>query len=217
MRAKEDDVTTTRAMGAGSGARTLADALVPALPAIRSRPILRSILLVAGGALLTGIAAQLSFRMPWSPVPYTGQTAAVLLVGTVLGWRLGAASMLLYVLAGIAGAPMFAGGAHGLEQLLGVTGGYLLGFVVAAAAVGWLAERGWDRSAVTAAGLMAAGNLAIYAIGVPVLAIATGMGFAQAAWSGAAVFVPWDATKILLAAGLLPWAWRAVGSRRQRG
>lgn len=210
-------MTTTRAIGVDTGARTLADALVPAMAATRSGPILRAILLVAGGALLTGIAAQLSFRMPWSPVPYTGQTAAVLLVGTVFGWRLGAASMLLYVLAGMAGAPLFAGGAHGTAQLLGVTGGYLIGFIVAAAAVGWLAERGWDRSPATAAGLMATGNLVIYAIGVPVLAIATDMGFAHAAWSGAAVFVPWDVAKIALAAGLLPFAWRAVGSRRQQG
>lgn len=192
---------------------TLADALVP-IPALgRSAALVRAGLLVLAGAAITAIAAQLAVRMPWSPVPYTGQTAAVLLVGTVLGWRLGAISMALYVLAGVAGAPAFSGGEHGLAQLFGYTGGYLAGFVVAAALVGRLAERGWDRLPLGAAGLMLAGNLAIYALGVPVLAAVTGMGLGDAAWNGAAVFLPWDALKIALAAGLLPLAWRLVGRR----
>ncbi|HSM38934.1 MAG TPA: biotin transporter BioY [Candidatus Limnocylindrales bacterium] len=209
-------MANSRAIGAAPVMRTLADAAFPAWDSTRAGPLLRAVLLVAGGALLTAVAAQLSFRMPWSAVPYTGQTGAVLLVGTVLGWRLGAASMLLYVLMGTAGAPVFAGGAHGTAQLLGVTGGYLAGFVLAAALVGTLAQRGWDRSAASAAALMAAGNLVIYAIGVPVLAVAAGMSLPDAAWSGAAVFLPWDAAKIALAAGLLPLAWRAVGGRRQQ-
>jgi biotin transport system substrate-specific component len=149
--------------------------------------------------------------MPWTDVPYTGQTAAVLLVGTALGWRLGAASMLLYLLVGILGAPVFSDGAHGIEQVLGYTGGYLVAFVLAAAGVGRLAEQGWDRSPASTAALMLLGNLLIYAIGVPVLAIVTGMSPGNALWNGALVFVPWDAFKVLVAAGLLPLAWRAIG------
>lgn len=193
---------------------TLADALVPRRDAPQSREVLRALALVVGGALLTAVAAQVSVKMPWSPVPYTGQTAAVLLVGTVLGWRLGAASMALYVIAGVAGAPVFSSGAHGVAQLLGYTGGYLVGFILAAALVGRLAERGWDRSAASTAGLMVLGNLVIYLVGVPVLAAVTGMQPGAAAWNGALVFLPWDALKVALAAGLLPLAWRLVGGRR---
>ncbi|HEX2141172.1 MAG TPA: biotin transporter BioY [Candidatus Limnocylindria bacterium] len=189
---------------------TLADALVPAVEG-RAAGLLRDVALVAGGAALTAIAAQVAFRMPWTEVPYTAQTGAVLLVGTALGWRRGLLSMVLYLLVGVAGAPVFSAGNHGLGQLLGVTGGYLVGFVVAAALVGRLAERGWDRSPLRAAGLMAIGNLAIYAIGVPVLAAASGLALTDAAWRGAGVFLPWDAFKVLLAAGLLPLAWRLAG------
>jgi biotin transport system substrate-specific component len=192
---------------------TLADALVPHLQGSAARSALRALALVIAGALVTAAAAQLSVRLPWSPVPYTGQTAAVLLVGTVLGLRLGVASMALYVLAGIAGAPVFSAGAHGIAQLLGYTGGYLVGFILAAGLVGTLAERRWDRGAASSAGLMIAGNLVIYLVGVPVLAAVTGMSLADAAWNGAGVFLPWDALKIALAAGLLPIAWRMVGRR----
>lgn len=197
-------------------AATLADVAVPAIGSTEAARWLRAVLLVLGGAGLTALSAQLAWQAPWSPVPYTGQTAAVLLVGTALGWRLGLASMALYVLAGVVGAPVFAEQAHGLDQLLGYTGGYLAGFVVAAALVGRLAEAGWDRSPVRAAGLMLLGNLVIYAIGVPVLALVLNLSPADATWNGALVFVPWDAFKVVVAAGLLPLAWRAIGSDRDR-
>ncbi|HET8586323.1 MAG TPA: biotin transporter BioY [Candidatus Limnocylindria bacterium] len=186
---------------------TFADVLVPPHP---ERGVVRAAALVVGGALLTAAAAQLSVRMPWTDVPYTGQTAAVLLVGVALGWRLGLASMLLYVLAGVAGVPVFNAGAAGVHQLLGVTGGYLLGFVLAAAAVGMLAERGWDRSRLRSGGLMIAGNLIIYAVGVPVLAAVAGLPLDRALAAGALVFLPWDALKIALAAFALPAAWRLI-------
>lgn len=194
--------------------RTLADALIP--PPSRAEPgsTVRSAALVIGGAALTALSAQLAFHVPWTPVPYTGQTAAVLLVGTALGWRLGTISMLLYVLVGAAGLPVYSDGARGLEQLFGYTGGYLVAFVLAAGLVGWLAQRGWDRSPLRAAGLMAAGNLLIYAIGVPVLAFSLSLPIDDAAWNGAAVFLPWDAVKVLVAAGLLPAAWRLAGRAR---
>jgi biotin transport system substrate-specific component len=197
-------------------AATLADVAVPAIGSSEAARWLRTVLLIVGGAGLTALSAQLAWQAPWSPVPYTGQTAAVLLVGTALGWRLGLASMALYVLAGVIGAPVFAQQAHGLDQLLGYTGGYLAGFVVAAALVGRLAEAGWDRSPVRAGGLMVLGNLVIYAIGVPVLALVLNLSAADAIWNGALVFVPWDAFKVVVAAGLLPLAWRAIGSDRER-
>lgn len=196
-------------------AATLADVVIPAPGSDIAGRLLRAAVLVAGGAALTALSAQLSFKMPWTEVPYTGQTAAVLLVGTALGWRLGAASMLLYLLVGIVGVPVFSDGAHGIEQVLGYTGGYLVAFVLAAALVGRLAERGWDRSPGSTAALMVFGNLLIYAIGVPVLAVVLEMAPMDALWNGAIVFVPWDAFKVAVAAGLLPLAWRAIGQDRE--
>lgn len=198
-------------------AATLADVVIPAPGSDLAGRLLRAVVLVAGGAALTALSAQLSFKMPWTDVPYTGQTGAVLLVGTALGWRLGAASMLLYLLLGIAGAPVFSDGARGIDQVLGYTGGYLVAFVIAAALVGRLAERGWDRSPASTAALMVLGNLLIYAIGVPVLALVLEMTPTDAIWNGALVFVPWDAFKVLVAAGLLPLAWRALGRRDRAG
>ena len=207
--------SSTTTLPAPLSPRTLADVLVPHAGDDRVGTVLRAVTLVLAGAGLTAISAQLAFKMPWTDVPYTGQTAAVLLVGTVLGWRLGAASMLLYLLLGIAGAPVFSAGAHGLDQVLGYTGGYLVAFVVAAAVVGRLAELGWDRTPLFAAGLMLLGNVIIYAIGVPVLAITLSLPPSDAIWSGALVFVPWDAFKIIVAAGLLPLAWRVAAPDRR--
>jgi len=197
----------------GADARPVARTLVQAMVPARDRVGPRAALLVLGGATLTAVAAQAAFSVPWTPVPYTGQTAAVLLVGAALGWQLGAASMLLYVLAGAVGAPVFAQGAHGSGQLLGATGGYLIGFVLAAAVVGRLAEAGWDRSPLRAAGLMLLGNVVIYAVGVPVLALVLALPAGDAIQSGALVFLPWDLLKVVLAAGLLPAAWRLAGRR----
>ena len=144
------------------------------------------------------------------------RTGAVLLVGTVLGSRLGLASMLLYVAAGAAGLGVFAGGSSGLttDGALSASAGYLGGFILAGGLVGWLAERRWDRSPTSTIGLMVLGNLVIYAVGVPVLIAVTGLDLATAIRLGALDFVPWDLIKIAVAAGLLPLAWRIVGSRR---
>src|SRR6187397_75081 len=186
---------------------TLADLL----PLERLTPNLRDVALVVGGALLTALAAQIAFVVPWTPVPYTLQTGAVLLVGTALGTVRGALSMLLYVLVGAAGLPVFAQASGGSEHLIGATGGYLIGFIVAAAVVGRLAEMGWDRSFRTAAGLMAIGTLIVYAVGVPVLAAVIGFPFADALHVGALVSLPWDLAKVLAAAFLLPYAWQVAG------
>ena len=192
---------------------TLADAALPAIGSSDAARWLRAVLLVAGGAGLTAISAQIVWFAPWNPlVPYTFQTAAVLLVGTALGSRLGLASMLLYVAAGAAGLGVFADGSSGLaaDGALRASVGYLGGFILAAALVGWLAERGWDRSPVSTVGLMVLGNLLIYAVGVPVLIAVTGLDLATAVRVGALDFVPWDLIKIAAAAALLPLAWRAV-------
>jgi biotin transport system substrate-specific component len=201
-------------------AATLADVAVPAIGSAQAATWVRAGILVIAGAGLTALSAQLAWQAPWTTVPYTGQTAAVLLVGTVLGSRLGAASMALYVLVGAMGLGVFSGGSSGLFDAAGnltFTFGYLVGFLVAAALVGRLAERRWDRSPLRAAGLMVIGNLVIYAIGVPVLALSLDLSAGDAIFNGAIVFVPWDAFKVLIAAGLLPLAWRAVGLRGDRG
>jgi biotin transport system substrate-specific component len=196
---------TTAATPRAEAPVTLADLL----PAFRASPLVRDVILVVGAAALTAGAAQVSFKLEWlTDVPYTLQTGAVLLSGTALGARRGLLAMLLYVAAGAVGVPVFQGGASGIGQLLGFTGGYLVGFVVAAWLVGRLAERRWDRSVPYSAALMVFGTAVIYLFGVPVLAIVTGMPLGQAVWSGAAVFVPWDLAKVALAAVLLPQAWR---------
>lgn len=165
----------------------------------------RDIALVAGGAALTGLAAQLTFPILGSPVPVSGQTFAVVLVGAALGMNRAALSMALYMLAGVAGVPWFAGGASGFG---GASFGYVLGFVAAAAVVGGLAERGGDRTVARTVGTMILGNLVIYAFGLPVLVAVTGLDLGTALAKGVAPFLVGDALKIAVAAGLLPAAWR---------
>jgi biotin transport system substrate-specific component len=172
--------------------------------------LLRDAALILGGAALTGLAAQLVVPVPGSPVPITGQTFGALLVGAGLGWRRGAASMLLYLVAGMAGVPWFQDGQSGW---LGVTGGYLVGFAVAAVLVGFLASRGGDRTPLRTVGTMVLGNLVIYAIGVPWLMASTGFDLATAVDRGVVPFLIGDGVKILLAAGLLPGAWALARSR----
>jgi biotin transport system substrate-specific component len=203
-----------------SRAATLADVALPTLGGAQAARLGRAAFLVAAGAGLTALSAQISWQAPWTTVPYTGQTAAVLLVGTVLGSRLGLASMALYVLVGALGAGVFSGGSSGLVDATGALSGsvgYLAGFILAAGLVGRLAERRWDRSPLRAAGLMVLGNLMIYGIGVPVLAWTLRMSPGDALFYGAIVFIPWDAFKVVVVAGLLPLAWRAVGSGGGRG
>ncbi|WP_236240702.1 biotin transporter BioY [Streptomyces sp. CC228A] len=170
----------------------------------------RDAALVAGGAVLTGLAAQIAVPVPGSPVPVTGQTFAALLVGTALGARRGFAALALYAVVGMAGLPWFAGGASGyaLPSL-----GYVLGMLLAATAVGALARRGADRSVWRMAGAMAAGSAIIYAVGVPYLALATGMGLSEALAAGMVPFLLGDALKAALAMGLLPTAWKLAGHR----
>ncbi|MEV0901321.1 biotin transporter BioY [Actinoplanes sp. NPDC049802] len=176
------------------------------------RSLVRDVVLVAGAAGAVGLAAQISFPVPGSPVPITGQTFAVLLVGASLGATRGAAGMLLYVMAGVLGVPWFADGASGWPS---ATAGYLVGFVLAAALTGQLAALGGDRRPVHTIGLMAAGNALIYLVGVPWLAFSTGVGLTTAVSLGLTPYLLGDVLKMLLAAGLLPGAWALV--RRHAG
>ncbi len=170
----------------------------------------RDIAVVVAVAAFTGAAAQVSVPLPFTPVPFSLQTFAVLLSAAALGpWRAGAA-MGLYLVAGLAGVPWFS------EQRTGFafpSFGYIIGFVLAALIVGALARRGADRRAGSAVLTMVLGNLAIYAVGVPYLAVAIGVSLPEAIALGALPFVIGDGLKILLAAGLLPAAWRLVGRR----
>jgi biotin transport system substrate-specific component len=180
--------------------RVLADLLPGAL--------LRDVLLIVGAAAFTGLCAQVSIPLPFTPVPITLQTFAVLLAGAALGpWR-GGAAMLLYLVAGVAGVPWFAEQGSGYAF---ASFGYIVGFIVAAIVVGAFASRGADRSVGGTVAIMVLGNLIIYAFGVPWLMAATGMpllvGLEQGLWP----FVLGDALKIALAAGLLPAAWRLAG------
>ncbi|MEY9845229.1 biotin transporter BioY [Streptacidiphilus sp. MAP5-3] len=186
----------------------LAD-LLPTAEDGRARALVRDAALVLGGAAFTGLAAQLAVPIPGSPVPVTGQTLAALLVGTALGARRGVAALGLYLLAGLAGVPWFTGGTSGT----GATFGYVVGFVLAAGLVGALARRGADRGVLRTAGAMALGQLAIYAVGVPWLAVSLHVSLTRAAELGLYPFLIGDAVKIALAMGLLPAAWRLVGRK----
>ncbi|HET7572648.1 MAG TPA: biotin transporter BioY [Gaiellaceae bacterium] len=164
--------------------------------------------LVLAGAGLIAAAAQVSIPLPFTPVPITGQTFAVLLVGASLGSLRGGASSLLYLLAGLAGAPIYSDGAHGLAQLTGATGGYLVAFPLAAALAGRLAELRWDRRFSTAIGAMLTGNVLVYLVGVPWLAVSLHTNLEKTLELGLYPFVPGDVAKTYLAAALLPAAWR---------
>jgi biotin transport system substrate-specific component len=167
----------------------------------------REVVLVALGAGLVGVAAQVAVPVPGTPVPVTGQTFAVLVVGAALGTRRAAASLLLYLVAGVAGLGWFADGKSGAG---GATFGYVVGFVLAAAVVGWLASRGGDRTALRTAATMTLGTLVIYLVGVPWLAWQLDVGIAEAVRLGMRPFLLGDALKIALAAGVLPLAWLGV-------
>ena len=169
--------------------------------------------LILGGSLLVAALAQIDIHLtPY--VPVTGQTFGVLLVGAALGSIRGGLSMLVYLLWGILGLPFFAGGESGVPSLTFPTGGYLWGFVVAAAVVGWLAERGWDRRVGSALGAMFVGNVIIFAFGVPWLAASLGLSAEEALAGGLYPFIIGDTIKLLLAAATLPLAWRLIGPRR---
>jgi biotin transport system substrate-specific component len=181
--------------------------LADALPRTR----VRDVALVLSAALLTAACAQISIPVPGSPVPVTGQTFAVLLTAAALGGTRGAAGQALYVLLGLVGLPFYSEGASGWDYAFGATGGYLVGFIVAGWLVGRLAERQLDRSPRTALPLFAVGQLVIFALGVPWLAVSADLGALEALDKGFVPFIVGGIVKALAAAALLPAAWRLLG------
>ncbi|MBD3258897.1 biotin transporter BioY [candidate division GN15 bacterium] len=163
--------------------------------------------------LLLVASAYLSFELPFSPVPITGQTLGVLLVAMALGRVRGTAVVMAYLLEGAAGLPVFASGKAGLAVLFGPTGGYLLGFLGAAWLVGYLADCGWDRKIFWSAFAMTLGTAVIFICGLAQLSFFVPMGtlFAAGFWP----FVPGAIVKIAIAAMILPTVWKFVGRKRQ--
>lgn len=176
------------------------------------RTQVRDISLVVGAAAFVGVLAQVSIHLSFTPVPITGQTLGVLVAGTALGWRRGLAAMTLYGAAGVAGVPWFAGHASGY---VGASFGYILGFAVAAAVCGYLAERGTARSILKSVPTMVAGELVMYAVGVTWLAVSLHVGAGKAIALGFTPFLVGDAIKAAIAAGLLPAAWKLTGADRR--
>ncbi|MEX0692832.1 MAG: biotin transporter BioY [Rhodospirillales bacterium] len=190
---------------------TLADALIPA--ASDSHGWLRHLVLAFAGSVLLAISAKIN--IPFYPVPMTMQTFMVLTIGMAFGWRLGGATVLLYLCEGAFGLPVFAGTPEkgiGLAYMAGPTGGYLLGFFLAAVFVGWLAEKGWDRNIFTTLAAMTIGTSIIFIPGVIWLGMLFGWEKPILEW-GLIPFLPGAAFKIALAAAVLPLTWKYMVSK----
>jgi len=206
---------------AGQRGITIADFLVPIQVGERISSRVRHLALVVAGALFIALTANISILVPGSPVPLTGQTFSVLLVGGALGLRRGVLATGLYLALGFF-LPVFAEHHPGVSWIasvdggtlvLGATGGYLIGFLVAAGVVGRLAELGWDRHMAGALAAMAIGNVIIYVFGIPWLMVAVGFDLPTALDKGLVPFVITDLIKLVLAAGVFPLAWWVVGRR----
>ena len=167
----------------------------------------RQIVLVLGGAAFVGLAAQVAIPLPFTPVPLTLQTFAVLLAGATLGSLRGVLALTMYAAAGIVGFPWFAEGSSGFAM---PSFGYILGFILAAGIVGRIAEHGATRTVWRTAGVMVLGSFVIYAVGATWLKFALGVTWLTAMQLGVAPFLIGDAVKIALAAGLLPLAWTGL-------
>ncbi len=192
---------------AASPTNTLAKTLLPI-----DNAVVRNLILAIVGSLALWVSAKLS--IPFWPVPLTMQTLVVLVIGMAFGARLGAATVLLYLAEGAVGLPVFSGTPEkgiGLAYMMSTTGGYLVGFVLAAGAVGFLAERGWDRSPVKTALAMLLGNILIYMTGLLWLGTIVGWDKPVLAW-GLTPFLAGDAVKIAAAAVLMPLVWRLVSA-----
>jgi biotin transport system substrate-specific component len=175
----------------------------------RAADWLRDVILIVLGTLFVAALAQVKIPLPFTPVPLTGQTFGVLLVGAMLGSKRGAASMAFYVALGALGLPVFAGGASGMAYLSGATLGYLVGFVMAAYVIGLLAERGLERSVRTSLIPFLLGTIIIYVCGVAWLTILLGS-LSKAVAAGLLPFLAGDALKLIAAALVLPGAWKVV-------
>ncbi len=173
-----------------------------------SRSRVSDVILVLVGVVLTALAAQV--QIPALPVPFTLQTLAVLVIGATYGSSRGAITMGAYAIVGVLGFPVFAGGASGSAVIFGATGGFLLGFIFAAALIGRLAELNWSSDALKMFVSYVLGSVVIYAIGVPVLAMSAFASDLVAAMTYMLPYLIWDAVKAVIAAALLPTAWVVV-------
>ncbi|MGZ6273869.1 MAG: biotin transporter BioY [Candidatus Limnocylindrales bacterium] len=200
---------------------TLGDFLVPIRIGERMSARLRHIALICVGAAFIALTANVAFRLPDNPIPVTGQTLSVLVVGGALGLRRGMLSVGLYLALGLV-LPVYANQAHGFGTIASVgsggvaiapVGGYLVSFLFAAALVGWLAENGWDRHIGGAIGAMILGECVIYLIGVPWLAVSLHLSPQVAIDKGLTPFLIGDTIKLAIAAGIFPLAWWIVGRR----
>lgn len=175
---------------------------------------LRNTAMVVAGSLALWLSAKL--QVPFYPVPMTMQTFVVLVIGTTFGWRLGAATIALYLAQGALGLPVFAGVPEkgiGLAYMVGPTGGYLLGYLFAAALCGFLASRGWDRRVASTALSMLLGNVVVYMFGIAWLGTLVGWDKPVLAW-GLTPFILGDIFKLALATAVLPLAWKILGQQR---
>ncbi|MCU1441082.1 MAG: biotin transporter BioY [Rhodoglobus sp.] len=187
---------------------TLLDAFIP-------RTAVVNIVSVVLGAGLVGALAQVS--IPLWPVPITGQTLGVLVVASLLGlWR-GVSAMVLYAAAGAAGLPWFSDASSGVSVILGPTGGYILGFIVAAALTGWLAQRNWDRKILGGIVAFLAGSVSVFALGLPWLAAVLGLTLEQTLEFGLYPFIIGGVIKAVVAAGLIRGGWEIAGRVKRRG
>jgi biotin transport system substrate-specific component len=196
-------------MSAVSSASVLVDVI---RPTNRTWLFAYQALLVALGVVCIALSAQAMIPLPFTPVPVTLQTLAVLLIGALYGSRRGALTVATYIACGALGLPVFAAGGFGLVRLAGPTGGYLLGFIVAAFLVGWLAERGFDRKPLSAGLMMITGTATIFAFGLSWLAFYVGAGNVFA--MGLLPFIPGAVAKILVALALLPAGWSLLKLKR---
>jgi len=192
---------------------TVADFFVPIVVGERLNSRVRDIVLVITGAVFIYLTSRIVIPIPGNPIPITGQTFGVLLVGGALGLRRGFAAVSLYVLLGVVGLPFFAESKGGTSVIFCASGGYLIGFIAAGAIVGRLAELGWDRKLVGALGAMLVGSIVLYAVALPWLKVASGLSWQDTIQIGLVPFLLGDTLKAILAAVLFPVAWWVVGRR----
>jgi biotin transport system substrate-specific component len=185
---------------------TLIDKLVP-------RTLLNNLILVLAGVAVTALSAQLS--IPAIPVPFTFQTLAVLVIGSTYGAARGSITMAAYALVGALGFPVFAESSSGLEIIFGATGGFIIGFIFAAAVAGRLAELNWSSNALKALASFVVSTVVIYGLGVPVLAMNAFGSDLLAATSYMLPYLVWDAAKAVIAAALIPGAWLLVNNLKK--
>jgi biotin transport system substrate-specific component len=186
---------------------TMLDAIVPSLQGVRM------VIMALGFSVIIGLSARLIIPLPFTPVPVTMQTFAVLLTGAMLGPRLGGLAVLFYLMEGSLGLPVFRGGTSGIAGLVGPTGGYLIGFIVAAWIVGSLVKRRWDRRFGQAFAMMLVGEAVILALGSAWLA--RFVGAENVLMAGVVPFIPGALAKAGLAAALLPLGWKALAALRE--